>query len=114
MPRGDGTGPMGSGPMTGRGAGYCAGFSAPGYAKRLPGAGQAGFGLGRGFGRGRGRCAYPCGAGYRGMPYGIPYRPQTTAQQETEMLKERAGAMQEELKAVNERIAELESAAKQA
>jgi len=25
MPRGDGTGPMGTGPGTGRGAGYCAG-----------------------------------------------------------------------------------------
>jgi hypothetical protein len=32
MPRGDGTGPMGMGQMTGRGAGYCAGFTAPGYA----------------------------------------------------------------------------------
>ncbi|NLV49386.1 MAG: DUF5320 domain-containing protein, partial [Clostridiales bacterium] len=31
MPRGDGTGPMGMGRMTGRGAGYCAGFAAPGY-----------------------------------------------------------------------------------
>ena len=30
MPGGDGTGPMGMGPMTGRGAGYCAGFAAPG------------------------------------------------------------------------------------
>jgi len=31
MPRGDGTGPMGMGPMTGRAAGYCAGFPVPGY-----------------------------------------------------------------------------------
>ena len=31
MPRGDGTGPTGKGPMTGRGAGYCAGYSTPGY-----------------------------------------------------------------------------------
>ena len=28
---GDGTGPAGLGPMTGRGAGYCAGYSVPGY-----------------------------------------------------------------------------------
>lgn len=28
MPRGDRTGPMGMGPMTGRGAGYCGGFGA--------------------------------------------------------------------------------------
>ena len=32
MPRGDGTGPAGLGPMTGRGLGYCAGYSRPGYA----------------------------------------------------------------------------------
>ncbi|MCK4547155.1 MAG: DUF5320 domain-containing protein [Candidatus Eisenbacteria sp.] len=31
MPRGNGTGPMGMGPMTGRAAGYCAGFGVPGY-----------------------------------------------------------------------------------
>ncbi len=31
MPRGDGTGPMGMGPMSGRGMGFCAGFGRPGY-----------------------------------------------------------------------------------
>ena len=31
MPGGDGTGPRGMGPMTGRAAGYCAGFPVPGY-----------------------------------------------------------------------------------
>jgi hypothetical protein len=31
MPRGDRTGPMGMGPMTGRAAGYCAGYPVPGY-----------------------------------------------------------------------------------
>lgn len=31
MPRGDGTGPLGLGPMTGRVAGFCAGFRVPGY-----------------------------------------------------------------------------------
>jgi len=31
MPRGDGTGPMGFGPMTGRAAGYCAGYPVPGF-----------------------------------------------------------------------------------
>ena len=48
MPRGDGTGPGGLGSMTGRGLGYCAGYSTPGYTKGF------GMGLGRGFGRGRG------------------------------------------------------------
>ena len=32
MPAGDGTGPMGMGPMSGRGAGYCGGYDAPGAA----------------------------------------------------------------------------------
>ena len=49
MPRGNGTGPMGMGQMTGRGAGYCAGFAAPGYANSV-GYG-CGFGGGRGFRR---------------------------------------------------------------
>ena len=31
MPAGDSTGPLGWGPMTGRAAGYCAGFLVPGY-----------------------------------------------------------------------------------
>lgn len=32
MPGGDGTGPMGQGPMTGRAAGYCAGNTQAGFA----------------------------------------------------------------------------------
>lgn len=47
MPRGDRTGPNGAGPLTGRGAGYCAGYNVPGYAN------GGGFGGGRG-GRGGG------------------------------------------------------------
>ncbi|MBC7333539.1 MAG: DUF5320 domain-containing protein [Actinobacteria bacterium] len=57
MPRGDGTGPMGLGPMTGRAAGYCAGYPVPGfmnpYGGRFFGAGgrlyAGAFGRGRGF-----------------------------------------------------------------
>lgn len=33
MPFGDGTGPAGQGPRTGRGLGYCAGSKMPGYMK---------------------------------------------------------------------------------
>jgi hypothetical protein len=36
MPFGDGTGPRGMGPMTGRGAGYCAGYNQPGYSGAIP------------------------------------------------------------------------------
>jgi hypothetical protein len=57
MPRGDRTGPLGEGPMTGRQLGYGAGYDSPGFTMSLggrPGArfrGQ-GAGTGRGFGRG--------------------------------------------------------------
>ncbi|MBN2042401.1 MAG: DUF5320 domain-containing protein [Candidatus Aenigmarchaeota archaeon] len=43
MPRGDGTGPAGQGPKTGRGKGYCEGGDQPGYL--IPGQG-----LGHGYG----------------------------------------------------------------
>ncbi len=58
MPRGDGTGPMGAGPMTGRGAGFCTGTGMPGFANGggLRGGGSRG---GRGGGYGGG------GRGYR-------------------------------------------------
>ena len=57
MPRGDKTGPMGMGSMTGRKAGYCAGSSMPGYAnpKGVGFGFGRGLGYGRGFGRGTGR-----------------------------------------------------------
>jgi len=61
MPFGDGTGPAGAGPMTGRAAGFCAGFPTPGYMN--PVAGRAGF-----YGTGA-PAVGPYGAGY-GMPYG--------------------------------------------
>ena len=70
MPRGDGTGPMGMGAMTGRAAGFCAGFGMPGHANPAPGQNFGiDFGRGRGFGgRGGG------GRGYRHMFYatGLP------------------------------------------
>ena len=62
MPRGDGTGPEGMGPMTGRGAGYCAGTDAPGF-------GAPGFG--RGFGLGGGRCNRFFATGFFAAPRGL-------------------------------------------
>jgi len=41
MPFGNGTGPAGLGPMTGRAAGFCAGYPVPGYAN--PVGGKSGF-----------------------------------------------------------------------
>jgi hypothetical protein len=49
MPFGDGTGPLGLGPMTGRGAGYCAGFNIPGLINNWVGRRLWGKGGGRGF-----------------------------------------------------------------
>ncbi|MCD6200898.1 MAG: DUF5320 domain-containing protein [Bacteroidales bacterium] len=70
MPRGDRTGPDGLGPMTGRRAGYCAGYSVPGYMNDVPGWGRS-YGYGRGA-----RWGYGYGRGYRwGAGYGRGYYP---------------------------------------
>jgi len=50
MPAGDGTGPLGLGPMTGRAAGYCAGYPVPGFMNPIPGRGFWGRGLAAGYG----------------------------------------------------------------
>lgn len=65
MARGDKTGPMGQGPMTGRGLGYCAGYDQPGFTNNeenrqgqrrgLRQGGGYGPGFGRGYGGGMGR-----------------------------------------------------------
>jgi hypothetical protein len=68
MPFGDGTGPAGLGPMTGRAAGFCAGYPVPGYMN--PVVGRGGFyGLGVPAFAPYGTALYGYGAGY-GMPYG--------------------------------------------
>lgn len=106
MPRGDGTGPMGLGPMTGRGAGYCAGFPVPGYMNPF-------LGYGIGFGRGRGfrRMAYLTGLpGWMrfGYPmYGTPYWAQP-AVDEKEMLKTQKDLLEEQLKQIKEQLDNLE------
>jgi hypothetical protein len=131
MPAGDGTGPRGMGPMTGRGAGYCAGYDVPGYANPVSGRGFGmgmGWGRGGGWGGGRGRGR---GRGWRNMYYATglpgwarygyapvwgappaaaygPYGAPPTPEQETEFLKSQAEMLKEELDAISQRIAELE------
>lgn len=112
MPGGDRTGPAGLGPMTGRGAGYCAGYPVPAYMNPVPGRGR-GYGFGRGWGRGHGwGRGFGRGFGWYANPYMAPLYPaNVTPRQEAEMLKEQAGAMREEIDAINNRIKELESGA---
>lgn len=111
MPGGDRTGPMGMGPMTGRAAGYCSGYSLPGYMNPVPGRGF-GRGWGRGLGRGRG---WGRGFGFRGSAFGDPYYAapyygsEVSPKQEAQLLKEQAKVMQDEIKAINQRIEELEA-----
>ncbi len=110
MPGGDGTGPMGMGPMTGRAAGYCAGYAMPGYANPMGGrgrgfwgAGRGRGGRGRGFGFGAGRFGWaPVGAGY--PAYG-PMAP--TPEQELEGLRQQASYFQDTLADIQKRIDEL-------
>ncbi|MFO8072161.1 MAG: DUF5320 domain-containing protein [Polyangia bacterium] len=58
MPWGDRTGPAGQGPLSGRRAGYCAGYDVPGYA-------NPGYGGGWGRGRGRGGGGWGRGMAWR-------------------------------------------------
>ncbi|MEW6619108.1 MAG: DUF5320 domain-containing protein [bacterium] len=122
MPAGDGTGPMGMGPMTGRAAGYCAGYQMPGYANPIPGRGFGmGFGRGRGFGMGRGRgfrhwyyaTGLPGWARF-GYPPAYPYEPELNPEQEKRMLQDEANALKQSLQDVESRISALEEATKKA
>jgi len=67
MPGGDGTGPMGMGPMTGRAAGYCAGYPVPGFMNAYGGRFAGPYG-----GFGAGNVAPQAGWG---MPYGAMAQP---------------------------------------
>ena len=118
MPGGDGTGPAGMGPMTGRAAGYCAGYPVPGYMNPVGGRGYwgrgRGGGRGRGFGRGFGwaRAGYGWPAwGGAVNPYaygGVPVAPTMTAEQELTDLKQQADYFQDALDEIKKRIEELE------
>lgn len=79
MPRGDGTGPLGVGPMSGRGGGFCA--------SRI----QAGYGAGLGIRRGQGM---PLSRGWGG---GLSTQAEYISPGEKEILARRAQALQREL-----------------
>ncbi len=115
MPGGDRTGPAGLGPMTGRGAGYCAGYSVPGYMNPIPGRGFFGRGrgwFGRGGGRGWGRGYYATGFpgwGDYGAPV-YPYRPELEPEEEMNLLREEAKFLKQQLEDIQSHIDTLEKA----
>jgi hypothetical protein len=96
------------GPMTGRGAGYCAGFAAPGYA--------GGQGYGRGIGWGRGGAGrgwrnqfYATGApGWMRFETPVSACPPLDPVAERQTLRAQAEALQSDLALINRRLAALE------
>ena len=117
MPSGDGTGPAGMGPMTGRAAGFCAGYPAPGYANPVGGPGYGGWG--------RRNWYYAAGLpGWARVGYGLPawdgavnpnaygsapFAPAITPQQELDGLKGQAEYLEDALDGIKKRIDKLES-----
>lgn len=118
MPRGDRTGPMGMGPMSGRGAGFCAGNARPGFMSPVPGGGyrkhlggRCGFGAGRGFGGGQhGRRNRFYATGRPGwMEYGDydASNQNPSALSEKEILNDRAVKLQTELDMIKTRLGQI-------
>ena len=101
--------------MTGRGAGYCAGYGQPGF---VTAGGQWSDGPDRGFGQGRGMGPGPGRRRGRGFGGGA-FRPPSWAaperatqswadpEQEATMLQHQAENLERQLGTINERLAEL-------
>jgi len=124
MPGGDGTGPAGMGPMTGRAVGYCAGYPVPGFMNPVPGG--AFWGRGRGGGRGwrnwlyatgltgwqraaQGLPAFGAGGAYA-APVAWPFAPATMSMaQELDLLKRQAEYLTNTVEGMRKRIEEIEA-----
>lgn len=104
MPWGDRTGPFGAGPMTGRRAGYCAGYSTPGYMNPGPAYGR---GLGRGRGFGWRRRYYATGVPGWARYGAYEYAPPVEAEEEKKFLEQELGYLKKEIEAVEKRLDEL-------
>lgn len=87
MPGRDRTGPQGTGPMTGKRLGFCAGNEAPGY------------GFGGGFGRGARRGGFGRGFGFRGgNPPASQADEKAFIESEMEALKNQLSFLEQKLK----------------
>jgi hypothetical protein len=95
--------------MTGRAAGFCAGYPVPGYMNPVGGLGYGGAGRGgRPWGGGRGRSF----GGGRGLMFGAPQPAYMTVEQELASLKNQAALLEDQVSATKSRIEELESSEK--
>ena len=122
MPRGNRRGPWGEGPMTGRGAGYCAGYEAPGWMNPIGGGGGGrGLGWGRGPGLGGGygmgwrhgwAGRWPVNHPWASVGFGGPTpfygAPAHSRESEMSSLREQATHVEGVLNEIRSRIAELE------
>ena len=111
LPGLDRTGPLGMGPMTGRGLGLCTPWGRRFW--------RYGFGWGwgvwgPGFGRGRGRGWRWFGRWLGWGPWAFPFGSFFGPKEEKEILKDEAQALREELNAIEERLRELETKQAQA
>ena len=116
MPRGNRTGPSGLGSRTGRGLGFCAGYSTPGYTKG-PGMGRGiGYRRGRGWGRGR----WFSGRQFSPEPYyqppnfipdpaigASPWATTLKPEEEIKYLEDALSGMKKEIETIEKRIDEL-------
>jgi len=103
---------MGLGPMTGRAAGFCAGYGAPGYANPMPGRGFYGRGRGGG-GRGFRHWFHATGltARQRAAMYMPPYAggfAPPSVEQQVEALKAQAAYFESALADIKKQIEEVE------
>jgi len=106
--------------MTGRAAGFCAGFGVPGYANPFPGRGWGrGGGFGRGWGGGgrgwrnrfwaTGVPGWAWAAGVPGWAWFGQAAPAQSAEAEVTALQQQAAVLKQSLDAINERLAHLEA-----
>jgi len=105
MPGFDGTGPVGAGPLTGYGRGYCLGYAGAGmnFVPR--------FGIGGG--RGRRWRYYAAGLTRwarwsREAAWGVAYVPPAGKEAELDMLKEQVANLENAMERARNRIQELE------
>jgi len=108
MPRGNRTGPMGMGPMTGHRGGYCAGYNTPGFVNPGPGYGTGmGWGGGRRGWRRRDGFYDTWAPGWADYDYAPTRFVPPTKEQETVSLQNQAEWLKEQLDDINQRIEEL-------